>query len=46
MSAEGLTTDAAIAVAPALAVAIDHFLNRPPKPEPPKVELPPGVTKD
>jgi hypothetical protein len=41
-----LTTDAAIALAPALAVAVDHYLNQPDKPEPPKVELPPGVERD
>ena len=36
----------AVAVAPALAVATDHFLNRPAEPEAPKVELPAGVDRD
>ena len=36
----------AVAVAPALAVATDHILNRPAEPEPPKVELPPGAERD
>jgi hypothetical protein len=36
----------AVAVAPALAVATEHFLNRPAEPEPPQVELPPGVERD
>jgi hypothetical protein len=44
-----LTTDAAILLAPALAVgtkvALDQLTNRP-KDETPKVDLPPGVEKE
>ena len=41
-----LTTDVAIATAPAIAVAVKHYLERPAKPAPPKVELPPGAKHD
>ena len=41
-----VATPIAVAVAPSLAVATDHFLNRPAEPEPPKVEQAPGYRRD
>jgi hypothetical protein len=45
-----LTTDIAIGLGPTLAVGAeavkDWLTDRPPKEEPPKVELPPGVDLD
>ena len=37
--------DAAVALGPTAGVVVDDFLNRPPKPEPPQVVIPPGVRK-
>jgi hypothetical protein len=42
-----LTTDIAILLAPAVAVATDHFLNAPnDEPPEPEIVLPPGVDKE